>query len=65
MRVALAVLLGIVSWIVLTFTYIWLVAPPNTKAVGFTLLLTSPLYWLLLILMIGAEVWLWRQVRMR
>lgn len=62
-----AVLVSIVLLLAFTLVYAF-VAPglQGVKAAGLAFLLGSPWYWLLLILMICAEVWLWRRgVEMR
>jgi hypothetical protein len=61
-QVLCGVVVGVVSWIVFTFVYTWTIAGPKTKAVDPMMLLASPVYWLLLVLMIAGEVWLWRQI---
>ena len=66
MKIILAVFLGLLSILFYTFTYTYLIARfapvPNVKAVDISVLYTSPLYWLLMLLMIGGEVLLWRRL---
>ncbi|HEY6768913.1 MAG TPA: hypothetical protein VI386_29515 [Candidatus Sulfotelmatobacter sp.] len=51
--------LGIVlSLIIVTFVYGWLQAGPKVKATSMFVLLTSPYYWIVMILVVALEAWL-------
>jgi hypothetical protein len=53
---ALAAGFGIVlSLVVLTFVYGYLQAAPNEKATGISVVLASPYYWILVILVVALE----------
>lgn len=55
---ALAAGFGIVlSLVVFTFVYGYLRAAPNEKATSIFVLLFSPYYWLLMILLVALEAW--------
>jgi hypothetical protein len=55
---ALAVGFGIVlSLIIVTFVYVYLQAAPNEKATGIIVVLASPYYWIMVILVVALEAW--------